>query len=108
MDGDPDALLSESEKKAKDFFPELAVLKVNLLFGKYCNSLLIRNAIESLENEQAVLDYNDMSSKFEPVYEEDFFKALKELKPGERVVLGGPEKLSWRKIVEQLAAGLGK
>jgi len=53
-----------------------------------------------LQSGESVLDYNGASSKFEPVYEEDFFKALGDLKPGERVVLGGPEKLSWKNIAE--------
>lgn len=52
--------------------------------------------------------HNDESAKFSPVYEEEFYKAFSELKPGDRVVLGGPEKLSWAEIKTALGKYTGK
>lgn len=102
LDGDPGKLVADAEAKAKSLFPALSILRTNLIFGEHCQSLLIQQALERLCIGKGPVYARDGLSKFQPVHEEDLLQALKEIKPGEEVTLGGPDVLSWAEIVAVL------
>lgn len=103
LDGDPEALIQASINKARQFYPNLSVIRTNLLFGQNCTSLIIHNTLEALKNGKSIITANDGKSKFQPVFEEDLLKAYNEIQPKDTVELAGPETLTWKEIAEVLA-----
>jgi hypothetical protein len=107
LDGDPELNTKETERKARELFPNLKVLRTNLLFGPNCTSLLLHKTIEDLSQGNSIITYKHGHTKFSPVYEEEFLAAFKSLKPGDHTVVAGPEELTWDEIVKILSAYSG-
>jgi NADH dehydrogenase len=103
-EGDPAKRNAECEAKAVETFPAINILRTNLIFGHHASSLLIQHALQLLSHNESPILYNDGKTVFEPVFEEDVLNAMDGLKPGDKVVLGGPEKLSWKDMAKVLAA----
>ena len=102
-EGDLSKRMAECEAKALEIFPAINILRTNLIFGQNCNSLLIQHALQMLSHNESPILYNDGKTVFEPVFEEEVLGALDALKPGDKVVLGGSEKLSWNDMVKIIA-----
>jgi hypothetical protein len=107
-DGDPDVLIRQSEEAARKINPGLKSLRVNLLFGQNCTSLLIHHALESLGRGKSAITYNNGQTKFAPVHEADFLTALQGLKAGESAAIAGPEEMTWAEITNVLAEHCGR
>jgi len=108
LDGDPHELIKKTESYVEKTFPEISILKTNLIFGKNCMSLVMQEALRNIEEDQTVISNNNGHSKFNPVYEGDLLHAFQKLEPGDRAKLAGPEKLHWRNICQILAEHVGK
>ena len=102
-DGDPFNLARESENKAREAFPEMAVLNVNLMFGDNCTSMILKNVVQGLMTNGNILSANNGTAEFAPVHSEEFLAAFNALKPGDNKTLIGPEVLTYGEMVDILA-----
>ena len=107
LDGEVESLIATAENKARELFPELSILKTNLIFGRNCLSLVLNKALEDLSARKGILSGNDGNTRFAPVFEEEVLRAFNALKPGEKVSIEGPEQLKYREIVNVLAEHCG-
>ena len=106
-DGEPFSLAKEAENKAREAFPEMAVLNVNLLFGDNVTSLILKHAMQHI-NSGSILSANNGAAEFAPVHESDFLAAFNGLKPKDNKTLIGPEVLNYGEMVDILAKHAGK
>jgi hypothetical protein len=59
QDGEPLQLLRDAQAKAQEYFPAMAVLHTNLLFGENCTSLILKHALEHLSGSKSIISAND-------------------------------------------------
>lgn len=107
-DGEPFSVATEAKQDARQYFPEMAVLNTNLLFGANVTSLLFKHTIEHLNSGAAILSAEHGITEFAPVHETDFLAAFNGLKPGDEKTLIGPEVLNWGQMADILAKHVGK
>ncbi|OMJ96298.1 hypothetical protein SteCoe_24 [Stentor coeruleus] len=97
----------KAEESARAAFPDLKILRTDLIFGQNCNSLLFQKTLEDLHARKRVITGNNGNTVFAPVHEDEVLAAFKALKAGEKVSLAGPEDLKWDEIVKVLANYVG-
>jgi hypothetical protein len=101
--GDPSALAEESISKAREHFPDLSVIKTNLIFGDSAMSLIFQHTIDQLNSHTSIVSRKLGKTKFQPVHQSVILQAVQSAKPGDSAVLAGPEVLSWEEITKVLA-----
>jgi len=107
-DGEPEKLRKESEDRAKQLFPDLSVLRTNLVFGGDGADHAISFALQSLFENKSPVFPNEGNAKFQPVHEDDVLSALQSLQPKDDITLSGPETLSWNEMCTVLRAHIGQ
>ena len=103
LDGDPHELIKHSEQLVERTFPDISILKTNLIFGEACTSLILQHALYCIANNKPVVTNNKGLSKFCPVWDQEVLETLNELQPGQKIKLGGPQVLNWEQICNVLA-----
>ena len=103
-DGEPEVLRKASEDRAKQLFPDLSVLRTNLVFGGHGTDHAISIALQQLYENKSPVFPNQGRAKFQPVHEDEVLSTLQALQPKDDVTLSGPETLSWSEICTVLRA----
>lgn len=107
-DGEPEKLRKASEDRAKQLFPDLSVLRTNLVFGGHGADHAISFALQQLFEGKSPVFPNEGQAKFQPVHEDDVLSTLQSLQPKDDVTLSGPETLSWSEICTVLRTHVGR
>jgi NADH dehydrogenase len=97
----------KTEESVRAAFPDLKILRTDLIFGQNCNSLLFQKTLEDLHARRSIVTGNNGHTVFAPVHEDEVLATFKALKAGEKVSLAGPEDLRWEEIVKVLANHVG-
>ena len=96
------------EKAVLDAYPDAVILRPSVVFGPEDNFF---NRFAAMSRLSPVLPVVGANTRFQPVYVDDVAAAACKGATGEATgvfELGGPEVLSWKDIVERVAAGAGK
>mmetsp|Transcript_26868 Transcript_26868/g.48431 ORF Transcript_26868/g.48431 Transcript_26868/m.48431 type:complete len:302 (-) Transcript_26868:274-1179(-) len=101
--GDSEAHMQESIDKARQSFPDLSVVKTNLIFGTDALSLLFQHTLNALSTGDIIATHNGGRTQFQPVHQNVVLDAVKNVQPGASEIVAGPQVLAWRDITKILS-----